>query len=93
MTEISPAYVTTMKEMKTPDTSRAGRICPCGTYAMTARLKNRPSVTKFTDMNEYRNASNFDQPLTRPVAFRRKSAGDSLTVAIDHPQDQPLTNM
>src|SRR5437588_97863 len=50
---------------------------------MTARLKNNPSVTKFTDMNEYTNASNFDQPLTRPVALRRKSVGDSLTVAID----------
>src|SRR4029453_7407756 len=50
---------------------------------MTDRAKNSPSVTKFTDMNEYRNASNFDHPLTRPVALRRNSPGASLTAAID----------
>ena len=33
-----------------------------------------PSVTRFTDMNEYANASNPDQPFTRPVAFLRNSA-------------------
>src|SRR6476620_3674613 len=34
-----------------------------------------PSVTRLTDMNEYENASNPDQPLTRPVAFLRNSDG------------------
>src|SRR4029077_166038 len=34
-----------------------------------------PSVTRFTDMNEYENASKPDQPFTRPVAFLRNSAG------------------
>src|ERR671931_2011979 len=36
-------------------------------------------------MNEYRNASNLDQPFTRPVAFRRNRVGASLTAAIDPP--------
>src|SRR5512140_490099 len=44
-----------------------------------------PRVTRFTDMNEYANASNPDQPFTRPVAFRRNSAGAFATspVVID----------
>ena len=37
-----------------------------------------PSVTRLTDMNEYENASNPDQPLTRPVAFLRNSDGAAL---------------
>ena len=37
-----------------------------------------PSVTRLTDMNEYVNASNPDQPLTRPVAFLRNSDGAAL---------------
>src|SRR5215216_2073813 len=80
---MSPAYVMTRNVMKTPEMSSAGKTCPVGTYPMTDRAKNSPSVTKLTDMNEYRNASNFDQPLTRPVAFRRNRPGASLTAAID----------
>src|SRR5512132_3554138 len=88
----------------TPEINNAGRTLPVGTNASTDRAKNRPSVTKLTDMNEYRNASNLDQPLTRPVAFRRNRPGASLTAAIDRtppscgPRDgdprtgQPLTN-
>src|SRR5512133_3978577 len=66
----------------TPEINNAGRTLPVGTNARTDSAKNRPSVTKLTDMNEYRNASNLDQPLTSPVGFRWKSPGASLTAAI-----------
>ena len=81
----------------TPEINSAGSTCPAGTNASTDRAKNSPSVTKLTDMNEYRNASNLDQPLTSPVALRRNRVGASPTVAIGTPSrygtaDQPFTN-
>ena len=42
-----------------------------------------PSVTRLTDMNEYVNASNPDQPLTRPVAFLRNSDGAAVEPGTD----------
>src|SRR5215218_1478495 len=71
--------------MNTPEISRAGSTCPSGTKPSTERLKNNPSVTKLTDMKEYRNASNLDHPLTRPVALRRNSVGASPIAAINTP--------
>src|SRR4029450_3571456 len=71
--------------MNTPEIRRAGRTCPAGTNARTERAKNNPSVTKLTDMNEYRKASNFDHPLTKPGAFLRNRGGASPTAAISCP--------
>src|SRR6266540_4590236 len=78
--------------MNTPVITRAERIWPVGTNPSTDRLKNSPSVTKLTDMNEYRKASNFDHPLTSPVALRRNSVGASPATAIRVPfQPQPAS--
>ena len=48
-----------------------------------------PSVTRFTDMNEYVNASKPDQPLTRPVAFLRNSDGAALVSDAMVPSSSP----
>src|SRR5437899_11410532 len=90
MTEIRLAYVITRNVMNTPEISNAGRTCPVGTNARTDSAKNKPSVTKLTDMNEYRNASNFDHPFTRPVALRRNSVGVSPIVATVTPRELPV---
>src|SRR5262245_668292 len=71
----------TRNVMNTPEMSNAGRTWPVGTNARTDNAKNSPSVTKLTDMNEYRNASNLDQPFTSPVALRRNRDGVSPIVA------------
>jgi hypothetical protein len=44
--------VITRNVTNTPESRIAGRTWPLGTNPVTARLKNSPSVTKLTDMNE-----------------------------------------
>ena len=71
--------------MNTPESSSAGSTWPVGTKARTESAKNKPSVTKLTDMNEYTNASKRDQPFTNPVALRRNRVGASPIVATGSP--------
>ena len=49
---MSPEYVTTRNVTKTPLINNAGRTWPAGTNASTENAKNKPSVTKLTDMKE-----------------------------------------
>src|SRR5947209_4002010 len=83
MTEISCEYVRTRNVTKTAEIRMAGITCPVGLYPRNSHAPNMAIVTTFTDMNEYTNASNLDQPLTSPVALRRNRVGASPTVAID----------
>src|SRR6266508_1590883 len=71
--------------MNTPVITRAERIWPVGTNPSTDRLKNSPSVTKLTDMNEYRKAANFDHPWTSAGAVGTNSVGSSPATAIRVP--------
>ena len=49
---MSPEYVTTRNVTNTPLIRSAGSTWPAGTNASTENAKNRPSVTKLTDMKE-----------------------------------------